>query len=125
MPDVPPPDGLPELGSYYNDIMDRLPTSVRRILGQKRPFEFRPTETPGFLRAEKSAPSRHIWFRAVAALPDDETLHRCLLAYVSDFNLLDTARPAWTSGCSIRPTVRARREHAALPAATSSPVTGG
>jgi acyl-CoA thioesterase-2 len=91
MPDVPPPDDLPELASYYNDIMDRLPTSVRRILGQKRPFEFRPTETPGFLRAEKSAPSRHIWFRAVAALPDDETLHRCLLAYVSDFNLLDTA----------------------------------
>ena len=27
----------------------------------------------------------------MAALPDDEALHRCLLAYVSDFNLLDTA----------------------------------
>jgi acyl-CoA thioesterase-2 len=27
----------------------------------------------------------------VARLPDDEALHRCLLAYVSDFNLLDTA----------------------------------
>jgi acyl-CoA thioesterase-2 len=27
----------------------------------------------------------------VDVLPDDQTLHRCLLAYVSDFNLLDTA----------------------------------
>ena len=37
------------------------------------------------------APIQHIWLRAVDALPDDEALHRCLLAYVSDFNLLDTA----------------------------------
>jgi acyl-CoA thioesterase-2 len=91
MPDVPPPDDLPELGSYYEAVMARLPSSVRRILGEKRPFEFRPTRPPSFLQAEKVAPSRQIWFRAVAGLPDDEALHRCLLAYVSDFNLLDTA----------------------------------
>ena len=91
MPTVPSPDALPELASYYRDIMDRLPTSVRRVLGQQRPFEFRPTEPPSFLQPEKATPSRHIWFRAVDRLPDDEALHRCLLAYVSDFNLLDTA----------------------------------
>jgi acyl-CoA thioesterase-2 len=32
-----------------------------------------------------------VWFRAVGRLPDDEMLHRRLLAYVSDFFLLDTA----------------------------------
>jgi acyl-CoA thioesterase-2 len=37
------------------------------------------------------APVRHVWFRAVDRLPDDDSLHRCLLAYVSDFYLLDTA----------------------------------
>jgi len=32
-----------------------------------------------------------MWFRTVDKLPDEEALHRCLLAYVSDFHLLDTA----------------------------------
>ncbi len=61
------------------------------MLEQKRPFEFRPVEAPGHLRREKSPPIKHVWFRAVDRLADDEALHRCLLAYVSDFHLLDTA----------------------------------
>jgi acyl-CoA thioesterase-2 len=60
-------------------------------LGQKRPFEFRPAEAPNLLAQPKLPPLRNMWFRAIGALPDDEALHRCLLAYVSDFNLLDTA----------------------------------
>ena len=32
-----------------------------------------------------------MWFRAVSRLPDEEKLHRSLLAYVSDYFLLDTA----------------------------------
>ncbi len=38
-----------------------------------------------------AAPSRQVWFRAVDRLPDDERLHRRLLAYMSDYFLLDTA----------------------------------
>ena len=91
MPDVPPPEDLPDLISHYRDVLAHLPEGFRRVLGQKRPFEFRPTEAPKILKSEKSEPVRNIWFRAVAALPDDEAMHRCLLAYVSDFNLLDTA----------------------------------
>ena len=91
MPEVPAPDGLAELSSYYNRIMPELPAGVRRIMEQKRPFEFRPTQPPSFLTPEPADPQRNIWFRAVAPLPDDEALHRCLLAYVSDFYLLDTA----------------------------------
>jgi acyl-CoA thioesterase-2 len=58
---------------------------------KKRPFEFRPVRPPNLHQLEKQAPLRNIWFRAIGPLPDDEALHRCLLAYVSDFNLLDTA----------------------------------
>jgi acyl-CoA thioesterase-2 len=32
-----------------------------------------------------------MWIRAVDRLPDDDRLHRCLLAYASDFSLLSTA----------------------------------
>jgi acyl-CoA thioesterase-2 len=91
MPKVPPPDDLPELAWYYKDILVKLPPRVRRVLEQKRPFEFRPTEPPSFLKGAKAIPQRSIWLRAVAPLPDDEAMHRCLLAYVSDFHLLDTA----------------------------------
>ncbi len=91
MPEVPAPEGLPELATYYREILPQLPPGVRRSLEQKRPFEFRPTQPPSFLRRENVTPQRNIWFRAVAPLPDEEALHRCLLAYVSDFNLLDTA----------------------------------
>jgi acyl-CoA thioesterase-2 len=72
-------------------MADQLPAAMRRILEQKRPFEFRPVQPPDPLRQAKAEPLKHIWFRAVDGLPDDEALHRCLLAYVSDFHLLDTA----------------------------------
>ena len=77
--------------SYYRDAADKLPAAARRILEQKRPFEFRPVHPPDSLRRGKSPPDKYIWFRAVDGLPNDEALHRCLLAYVSDFHLLDTA----------------------------------
>jgi acyl-CoA thioesterase-2 len=91
LPDVPLPESLPDVESHYRGMADQLPAAARRVLEQKRPFEFRPVLPPDFLRQDKSAPLKHIWFRAVDKLPDDEALHRCLLAYVSDFHLLDTA----------------------------------
>ncbi|HEY1315576.1 MAG TPA: acyl-CoA thioesterase II [Steroidobacteraceae bacterium] len=91
MPNVPPPESLPDAESYYRKAADQLPAVARRIVEQKRPFEFRPVQPPDFLRREKSEPLKYIWFRAVDTLAPDEALHRCLLAYVSDFHLLDTA----------------------------------
>lgn len=91
IPDVPPPESLPDVESYYRRVADRLPPAARRMLEQKRPFEFRPVQPHDPLRQDKSEPLKYIWFRAVDRLADDEALHRCLLAYVSDFHLLDTA----------------------------------
>lgn len=96
MPDVPLPESLPDVESHYRGMADRLPPAARRMLEQKRPFEFRPVLPPDLLRQAKSEPVKYIWFRAVDKLAvdklaDDEALHRCLLAYVSDFHLLDTA----------------------------------
>jgi acyl-CoA thioesterase-2 len=91
MPDVPPPEELPNFDDQVRDLLPQLSASLRRALEQKRPFEFRPVQPPSFLKPQKSPPLKHMWFRAVAKLPDDEPLHRCLLAYASDFHLLDTA----------------------------------
>jgi acyl-CoA thioesterase II len=91
MPDVPQPESLPDLESHYLEVADKLPAAARRVLQQKRPFEFRPVQAPDPLRREKSEGLKYVWFRAVDTLADDEALHRCLLAYASDFHLLDTA----------------------------------
>jgi acyl-CoA thioesterase-2 len=91
MPDVPQPESLPDLESHYLEVADKLPAAARRVLQQKRPFEFRPVQSPDPLRREKSEGLKYVWFRAVDTLADDEALHRCLLAYASDFHLLDTA----------------------------------
>jgi acyl-CoA thioesterase-2 len=91
MPDVPPPEKLPDLEAFCREHLSGAPANVKRMLERKRPFEFRPVNPQIYLSREKLPARKNIWFRAVSALPDDEALHRCLLAYVSDFNLLDTA----------------------------------
>ena len=91
IPQVPAPESLPDMESHYRGVADQLSAAARRVLEQKRPFEFRPVQPPDPLRRETSAPLKYIWFRAVGRLGDDEALHRSLLAYVSDFHLLDTA----------------------------------
>ena len=91
MPDVPMPESLQDMQTLYLAASAKAPEAMRRVLEQKRPFEFRPVEPPDFSRAQKLAPIAHVWFKAVAPLPDDESLHRCLLAYASDFGLLGTA----------------------------------
>jgi acyl-CoA thioesterase-2 len=90
MPDVPQPEALPDLDQFLASNPN-LPPALLKILQQKRPFEFRPVEPPSLTRAPKAPPLKHVWIRAVDTLPDDEALHRCLLAYASDFQLLDTA----------------------------------
>src|ERR1700731_3080017 len=64
IPDVPAPDSLPDMQHYYRGVADRLPPLARRMLEQKRPFEFRPVLPPDPLRREKSEPVKYIWFRA-------------------------------------------------------------
>lgn len=99
MPDVPPPESLPDSGTPPLEVLEQLPEKVRRMYEQQRPFEFRAVEpADDFLHPRKLPPLQHVWLRAVGPLPDNDRLHRCLLAYVSDYNLLNTAvRPHGTS----------------------------
>ena len=112
MPPVPPPESLADSSAPPAQQLARLPERVRRFFEQPRPFEFRMVQSIDYLQPQPTAPERQIWFRAVDALGDDEMLHRRLLAYVSDFFLLDTATlPHGTS--FLKPTlVMASIDHA-------------
>ena len=112
MPPVPPPESLADTSGPPGALLARLPERVRRFFERPRPFEFRIVQSIDYLHPQSAPPERQIWFRAVDALADDEMLHRRLLAYVSDFFLLDTATlPHSTS--SLKPTlVMASIDHA-------------
>jgi acyl-CoA thioesterase-2 len=104
MPQVTPPESLSETTGPPPGVLERLPERVRRFFEQPRPFEFRMVQPVDYLQPRRGEPVRQIWFRTVGALPDDEMLHRRLLAYVSDFFLLDTATlPHGTS--FLKPTI--------------------
>jgi acyl-CoA thioesterase II len=89
MPQVPAPEGLPEALPLSVAQIERLSPRLRQFMSN-RPIEFR-TVSRGLPGGQAGSPRQQLWMRAVDRLPDDELLHRCLLAYASDFNLLGTA----------------------------------
>lgn len=91
MPAVPGPDGLPDVTELLPDSIAGIPEKMRRFLTDKRPFEFRPVRAISFTEAEALPPVKQVWIRAVDKLPDNPDLHRNLLAYVSDYELLGTS----------------------------------
>ena len=90
-PRVPPPEELQPFAKPPAAVLEKLPEKLRRWLEIERPFEFRPVQAYNPLTPVACEPVRQIWMRAIDKLPDDPALHRCLLAYVSDYWLLDTA----------------------------------
>jgi len=91
MPKVPGPEGLADVRELPPEVLDKVPEKMRRFLAHERPFEFRPVEPIHVVAPPRVAPVRHIWIKTVDALPDDADLHRNVLAYVSDYQLVSTA----------------------------------
>ncbi|WP_354528470.1 acyl-CoA thioesterase II [Nakamurella sp. UYEF19] len=88
MPEVPAPESLPTFAervaaaSAPLAVMNRIP----------RPFDTRyVNEPPWHFGAQPQAAARNqVWFKSLSALPDDQLLHVCMLAYLSDLTLLDS-----------------------------------
>jgi acyl-CoA thioesterase-2 len=91
MPDVPPPENLPGAHMLAADATAQLPDKLRKVLARDKPFEFRFVDPLHFMPTVDTQCVQHLWFRAIGRLPNDPSLHSCLLAYVSDYYLLSTA----------------------------------
>jgi acyl-CoA thioesterase-2 len=109
MPEVPAPEDLPDATLPPPALLERLPERIRRFALRPRPFEFRVVQPLENL-LQPGPPQRQVWFRALGAVPDDESLNRCLLAYVSDYWLLDTA--TLPHGVSMLECIMASIDHA-------------
>jgi acyl-CoA thioesterase-2 len=86
MPQVAGPDALPSLADAFRGVDH----PGARHIAESRPIELRPVESNMFLDpgAEQVA-TNHVWMRAVDRLPDDPLLHAAVLAYSSDYSLLE------------------------------------
>ncbi|MEM7356156.1 MAG: acyl-CoA thioesterase II [Acidobacteriota bacterium] len=92
MPEVPPPDKLKDVTEYRRQLIERLgDCELPRYLMHERPFEFRPVQLPQFIDPEPREPRFNVWFKTTGAMPDDDNLHRNMLAYLSDYYLIGTA----------------------------------
>ncbi|MFO1468321.1 MAG: acyl-CoA thioesterase II [Steroidobacteraceae bacterium] len=111
-PVVPAPEELVDLAAHARELLAHLPERRRQFLSLPRPFEFRPVHPTDYRNQQKRAPRNSVWFRAVSKLPDDDALHRVLLAYVSDFALLETALMPHAMNSLTSPLVMASIDHA-------------
>ncbi len=94
MPEVPPPEALTPMAELKQRwLAEAAPVAppVAEALLSTGAIEFRPVVPRNPLRPSAVEPRQDIWFRAVDRVPDDPRLHRCLLAYASDYQLMGTS----------------------------------
>ena len=94
MPDVPPPEDLEDEVELRKRFAKDLPPEYREMFTRERPIDVRPIEPNDFFNPTRRQPFQNGWMRARDALPDDQRLHQCVLAYLSDWSLLDTVADA-------------------------------
>jgi len=86
MPAAPDPESLPSA----RDTLTGTDDPVARGFARGRPIDLRHVEgniylTPGRQRAAR----QNVWLKAVGRLPQDPLIHAAVLAYASDYSLLE------------------------------------
>ena len=90
-PDVPSPEKLVSEEEMKRMFLESASEPVRAYWRRERPIEIRPVSLKHYVSRQKLEPAQQVWFRATGPLPDDQALHKCVLAYASDMMLLDTS----------------------------------
>jgi acyl-CoA thioesterase-2 len=88
---VPPPEQVPSAATIISQVIDRLPEGMRAYWSAPRPIEMRPVDIKRYVSRAPHPPRQHIWMRVAEPIGDDPRLHAAMLAYASDFTLLDTS----------------------------------
>lgn len=90
-PSVPAPEQLPVLQDWVRDLPPELRRHSVSWVEQPPPLELRIGEAPNFLGGPSTGGTRSHWMRLPRDVGDDPLLHTALLAYASDYLLLDMA----------------------------------
>lgn len=98
MPDVPGPDEFVDEDVMRAEQAKDWPEEFRDNYNTTSAIQMRHLDPVDWMRPERKSPYQMCWMKTRESLPDDPRLHQCVLAYLSDWSLLDTAfRPHGTS----------------------------
>ncbi|MBX2817678.1 MAG: acyl-CoA thioesterase II [Saprospiraceae bacterium] len=111
MKEVTPPEELMTDQDILKNFGDGMPESLKRLI-RPRPILFKPTDPMSFLRDEKLPPHQTIWFKASGEVPADQRIHRRILAYATDYNLLGSAILPHRDQVGFRDLMMASLDHA-------------
>lgn len=91
MPQAPEPSELQDERELRKAQLPKLPPEFAESFSQDRPIDIRPVDPQDLFNPTHGKPEQMCWMKASNRLPDDPRLHQCVLAYLSDWSLLDTA----------------------------------
>jgi acyl-CoA thioesterase-2 len=103
------PEKVPLLQDWARELPPDTSEYGRHWIEQPPPVEFRLPQAPSFLGGSLPGPTRSHWMRAPRDVGEDRLLNAALLAYASDFFLMDmvfhahpaAAGPGRTNGLSL------------------------
>ncbi|GAB35059.1 acyl-CoA thioesterase [Gordonia otitidis] len=85
MPPAPDPESLP-------DRSENLSDDDHAVFKEWQNFDLRVVPRDEMVTNEYFAAQQRVWFRYRHRLPDDQTIHVCTLAYMSDMTLLGSSK---------------------------------
>lgn len=86
------PRELKSLGEHMAPVLETLPSPrMRALYSGSAPIEMRPAQFVSHYDKTVRPPRRALWLRVKGPLPDELAVHQRLLAYLSDWGLLETA----------------------------------
>jgi acyl-CoA thioesterase-2 len=91
MPNVTPPEDLPDSDTAYETFLAKAPEDVRKYWLRERPVEIRPVSLTHYISSDRLEPSQDVWVKANGAVPPNRHVAAAVLAYISDMTLLDTS----------------------------------
>lgn len=94
-PQVEAPEALAPIAWIAERFQSFLPRAARESASEALALDMRLVDPESLFGGEKAGTKpQYIWFRLFGPLPDDDRVHRLLLAYLSDMTLLSTALAA-------------------------------
>lgn len=91
MPETPPPEEVLAARELFSQPEARIPATMRAYYQRERPFELRPVDQARYFGGANLPPMQRFWLKARDRLPDEQSLHSAMLAFASDFAMIDTA----------------------------------
>lgn len=91
MPEAPDPESIPTWAERIFPLWEKMPKQVRKAWRPgARPIDMREVDVPVYLGGEAKGGNNLIWLRTPGPVADNPFLHQCILAYATDFSLIDT-----------------------------------